>query len=93
MKKGKIFVVDDNQGIRTALKLLLMPQFAEVEVIASPKTLVATMERFRPNVVLLDMNFAKASGEPSSSYPERRQSLEEISTQTSTPANLSSAGR
>ena len=57
MKKGKILVVDDNQGIRTALKLLLMPQFAEVEVIASPKTLVTTMERFQPNVVLLDMNF------------------------------------
>ena len=34
-----------------------MPQFAEVEVIASPKTLVTTMERFQPNVVLLDMNF------------------------------------
>lgn len=57
MKKGKILVVDDNQGIRNALKLLLTPQFAEVEIIASPKTLVSTMESFRPNVVLLDMNF------------------------------------
>ena len=36
MKKGKILVVDDNQGIRKALKLLLTPYFAEVEVIASP---------------------------------------------------------
>ena len=57
MKKGKILVVDDNQGIRNALKLLLTPQFAEVEIIASPKTLVSTMESFRPHVVLLDMNF------------------------------------
>ena len=57
MKKGKILVVDDNQGIRSALKLLLVPQFADVEVIASPKTLVSTMESFRPDVVLLDMNF------------------------------------
>lgn len=57
MRKGKILVVDDNQGIRNALKLLLTPQFAEVEIIASPKTLVSTMESFRPNVVLLDMNF------------------------------------
>lgn len=46
MKKGKILVVDDNQGIRNALKLLT-PQFAEVEIIASPKTLVSTMESFR----------------------------------------------
>jgi len=55
--KGKILVVDDNQGIRNALKILLTPQFAEVEVIASPKTLVSTMDSFNPNVVLLDMNF------------------------------------
>ena len=40
MKHGKILVVDDNQGIRNALKLLLTPQFAEVQLIASPKTLV-----------------------------------------------------
>lgn len=57
MKHGKILVVDDNQGIRSALKLLLTPQFAEVQLIASPKTLVSTMESFRPDVVLLDMNF------------------------------------
>ena len=57
MKKGKILVVDDNQGIRKALKLLLTPYFAEVEVIASPNTLVNTMESFHPDVVLLDMNF------------------------------------
>jgi len=55
--KGKILVVDDNQGIRNALKILLTPLFAEVEVIASPKTLVSTMDSFKPNVVLLDMNF------------------------------------
>ena len=57
MKKGKILVVDDNQGIRSALKILLPAHFAEVEIIASPKSLVTTMESFRPDVVLLDMNF------------------------------------
>ena len=56
-KKGKILVVDDNQGIRSALGLLLPPHFAEVELIPSPTTLVSTLERFRPDVVLLDMNF------------------------------------
>ncbi|MCQ2165520.1 MAG: sigma-54 dependent transcriptional regulator [Bacteroidales bacterium] len=57
MKKGKILVVDDNQGIRSALKILLPAHFAQVEIIASPKSLVTTMETFRPDVVLLDMNF------------------------------------
>ena len=56
-KKGKILVVDDNAGIRQALKILLPMHFAEVETLPSPVTLVSTLERFRPDVVLLDMNF------------------------------------
>lgn len=56
-KKGKILVVDDNQGIRSALKILLPAHFSEVELIASPKTLVSKMDSFKPDVVLLDMNF------------------------------------
>ena len=57
MKKGKILVVDDNQGIRSALKILLPMHFAEVELIPSPTTLVSTLDSFKPDVVLLDMNF------------------------------------
>ena len=56
-KKGKILVVDDNAGIRQALMILLPMHFAEVETLPSPVTLVSTLERFRPDVVLLDMNF------------------------------------
>lgn len=56
-KKGKILVVDDNSGIRQALKILLPMYFAQVEAISSPSTLVSTLEQFRPDVVLLDMNF------------------------------------
>ncbi len=55
--KGKILVVDDNAGIRGALKVLLPLHFEQVELIASPKELMAKMNQFRPNVVLLDMNF------------------------------------
>ena len=56
-KKGKILIVDDNAGIRQALKILLPMYFAEVETLPSPVTLVSTLERFKPDVVLLDMNF------------------------------------
>ena len=56
-RKGKILIVDDNLGIRQALKILLPMHFEEVEAIPSPSTLVSTLERFRPDVVLLDMNF------------------------------------
>ena len=55
--KGKILVVDDNNGIRAALKLLLPMHFAQVELIPSPKELISRMADFRPDVVLLDMNF------------------------------------
>ena len=57
MTKARILVVDDNDGIRAALKILLMRHFAEVELIASPKELRSVVMRFKPNVVLLDMNF------------------------------------
>lgn len=57
MTKAQILVVDDNDGIRAALKILLMRHFAEVELIASPKELRSVVMRFKPDVVLLDMNF------------------------------------
>ncbi len=57
LKKGKILIVDDNAGIRRALEILLPMHFAEVKTIPSPATLVSSLEQFRPDVVLLDMNF------------------------------------
>ena len=56
-KTGKILVVDDNASIRQTLKLLLPMHFANVETIPSPSTLIATVGTFKPDVVLLDMNF------------------------------------
>jgi len=56
-KIGKILVVDDNLGIRRTLEILLPAHFAEVKSIPSPATLVSSLEAFRPDVVLLDMNF------------------------------------
>ena len=56
-KSGKILVVDDNAGIRKTLEILLPLAFSEVETLASPSGAVGVLERFRPDVVLLDMNF------------------------------------
>ncbi len=56
-QKGKILAVDDNAGIRGALKVLLPMHFEQVELIASPKELMGKMQQFKPNAVLLDMNF------------------------------------
>lgn len=55
--KGKVLVVDDNNGIRAALKLLLPLHFSQVDLIPSPKELMTKMADFRPDIVLLDMNF------------------------------------
>ncbi len=56
-QKGKILVVDDNAGIRGALKVLLPMHFTDVELISTPKELMSKLNEFRPNAVLLDMNF------------------------------------
>lgn len=55
--KGKILVVDDNAGIRSALRILLPMHFSGVEIIPSPGELMTKVEIFRPDAVLLDMNF------------------------------------
>ena len=56
-KVGKILIVDDNAGIRKTLEILLPMYFAEVKTLPSPASLVTALEQYRPDVVLLDMNF------------------------------------
>ena len=57
MKKGKILVVDDNSGIREALKILLGACFSQVQTLPSLIALMKTVEELMPDVILLDMNF------------------------------------
>ena len=57
MSKGRVLVVDDNDGIRAALKVLLTKHFEAVELIGSPNLILTKLKTFRPDVVLLDMNF------------------------------------
>lgn len=54
---GKLLIVDDNRSILSAVKLLCEGIFEEVLTLSSPNTLVSTLQKELPNVVLLDMNF------------------------------------
>jgi len=56
-KEGKILIVDDNEDILFALNLLLQPHVEKVKVTTRPERIVDFMESYRPDVILLDMNF------------------------------------
>ncbi|WP_329904628.1 sigma-54 dependent transcriptional regulator [Porphyromonas pogonae] len=57
MRQGKIIVVDDNQSVRTAVKLLLNNRFEQIELLSSPVSLLSSIREIKPDIVLLDMNF------------------------------------
>ncbi|MCH5234358.1 MAG: sigma-54-dependent Fis family transcriptional regulator [Muribaculaceae bacterium] len=54
---GKILIVDDNLGVRRTLKVVLSPHFEEILTIGSPNEISTSIREFKPDVVLLDMNF------------------------------------
>lgn len=56
-KTGSILVVDDDEDILTAGRVLLRRQFAEVITCSQPSQLPDLLQRHSFDVVLLDMNF------------------------------------
>ena len=56
-KKGKLLVVDDNQNILSAVKILMESHFEKVIALPSPKSLISTLQSDSPDVHLLEMNF------------------------------------
>ena len=56
-KAGKLLIVDDNRSILSAVKLLCEGVFEEVITLPSPNSLISTLHKELPDVVLLDMNF------------------------------------
>ena len=54
---GRVLVVDDNEDILQAARLLLKRHFAEVQTLSDPSQLDAKMRRGGFDVLLLDMNF------------------------------------
>ena len=58
-KNGKILIVDDNEDILFALKLLLKPHVEIVQTSANPSDIPDLMKKDSWDVILLDMNFTK----------------------------------
>ena len=56
-KAGKLLIVDDNRSILSAVKLLCEGVFEEIVTLPSPNSLITTLHKEAPDVVLLDMNF------------------------------------
>lgn len=51
-------IIDDDLAVCSSIKLLLKRQDFEVDSISHPKVALKTIERFDPDLILLDMNFA-----------------------------------
>ncbi len=62
---GKILIVDDNQDVLLALNILLEPLAEKVKVVLSPDRVEHFLVEFKPDLILLDMNFTRdtVSGE------------------------------
>jgi len=51
-------VVDDDPGVLRSLELLLYEEFDAVQTVANPNLIPENLAQYRPDVILLDMNFS-----------------------------------
>lgn len=58
---GKVLVVDDNQDVLLAAKMVLQDQFDLVQTESDPQGIPDRLVRDNPDVILLDMNFSPGS--------------------------------
>ena len=72
-KKGKILIVDDNEDVLLSLNMLLKPYVEGIRVINTPERIIGMMDSFRPDVIMLDMNFYRdaISGEEGYEWLEK----------------------
>ena len=56
---GTVLIVDDDADVALSAKLLLRPLFGEVVVAHDPAAIPALLKAHDPDVILLDMNFAR----------------------------------
>lgn len=57
--KGKILIVDDNEDILLSLNMLLRPWVDSIRAIKEPTRIIEFMDYFKPDVIVLDMNFER----------------------------------
>ena len=57
VKNKTLLVVDDNEAILTAVKMLMDKQMEKVIALTSPEMIRSTLQHEKVDVVLLDMNF------------------------------------
>lgn len=58
---GKILVIDDNEDILFAMKMLLEGIAQQTAMLKSPDRIGGFIEDFNPDIILLDMNFRRGS--------------------------------
>jgi DNA-binding NtrC family response regulator len=66
--EGKILIVDDDQDILTAGKLLLKRHFSQVMICNSPENIPKLMANNRFDAVMLDMNFSPGESSGAQGY-------------------------
>lgn len=59
LEKGKILIVDDDQGVLHSAKMFLKQIFEEVETTDNPLEMLSMIKKESYDTVLLDMNFTK----------------------------------
>ncbi len=76
-KLGKILIIDDNRDVLLALNLLLEPIAKKVKVQFSPDRIEQFMTDYKPDMILLDMNFTRdtVSGEEGMECLKRIQNI------------------
>jgi DNA-binding NtrC family response regulator len=56
--KGKILIIDDNEGILKSLSFILKQEFEEVTTIKNPAKFASLLQAGSFDIILLDMNFS-----------------------------------
>jgi len=56
-KEGSILIVDDNNDLLIALKLILTRSFERIDTLRNPNLILSSLEKQAYDIILLDMNF------------------------------------
>ena len=56
-KEGSILIVDDNNDLLIALRLILSRTFTTIDTLKNPNLILSTLEGQAYDIILLDMNF------------------------------------